>query len=59
VPVQAGLFDRRAVRQAEEARRRAERDLEEGRRRLDVLDCAADVRLAGAPELLMALGVAL
>jgi len=58
-PVQAGLFDRRATRVADEERLRRERDDDEAARRLDGLGSEAVVRLVGEPELALVLGVAL
>ncbi len=56
--IQQGLFDRRAVKQADEARRRRRGDEVESNRRLDEWKRAARVRLAGRPELTLVLGLA-
>ena len=58
LPLQAGLFDRRALKLADEARNRHERDATESASRLHELSRRAEVELAGEPELVLVLGIA-
>jgi hypothetical protein len=58
VPVQVGLFDRRAARRADADRLRSIDDARQVAAGVEQLRRRARVSLAGAPELLLALGIA-
>lgn len=57
--LQPGLFDRRAIKQADEDRRRRERDDQDTAARLQGLARQARLELAADPELVLVLGVAI
>lgn len=57
VPVQAGLFDRRALKAADEERRRHDREAADTQARLKSLARARSIELAGDPQLVLVLGV--
>jgi hypothetical protein len=57
-PVQAGLFDRRALKAREEEHRRRAIDAAEAAARSSALAESIDVELAGDPELVLVLGLA-